>query len=196
MRATGGFADCALCPLGTTLGLRFFPQNGQHPLSTGSQPPPSAPQPLDEVLRLHARPAPRFLFRSSSDAAPGGRPTRGPAAYRSAETPVGRLSPLLPLSQADKEDRPLCLLWRGEWGLLGAAQSPLGTNCLFAEIASHSCSHGHPRMDEGAGGRGRCGDGWEGRRTYDSCWLSVPLGCTLRRSALVSKGSMLFQPDC
>lgn len=65
---------------------------------------------------------------------------------------MGRLSLLL-LSQADKEDRPLCLLWLGEWGLLGAGPPPLGTDCLFAEIPSHSCRHSHPRMDGvGVGG--------------------------------------------
>ena len=93
------------------------------------------------------------------------------------DSPAGRLSPLL-LSQADKEDRPLCLQWLGEWGLLGAASSPVGTDCLFAEIPSHSCS---PRMDGGGLG---CGDGRGGGNMTAACSLSVPWGPTLRRPTL------------
>lgn len=100
---------------------------------------------------------------------------------------MGRLSPLL-LSQADNEDRPLCLLWLGEWGLLGAAPAPLGTDCLFAEIPSHSCSLSHPRMDEGGG---RCARGGE-EEIGQLLALRSPGAHTEKAAALGPPGGLWF----
>lgn len=148
LRTTGSFADCVPWPLGTNLGLCFFQWSGQHPQHR--QPAPThSPSPWMRCLGSKPGQA-QIPIPEQLCCCPRRAANKGPSSLSlHRDSPAGRLSPLL-LSRADKEDRPLCLLWLGEWGLLGAAPAPLGTNCLFAEIPSHSCSQGHPRMD-GAG---------------------------------------------
>lgn len=92
----------------------------------------------------------------------------------------------------------MCLLWLGEWGLLGAAPAPLGTDCLFAEIPSHSCSLGHPRMDGG----GRWARG--GEEEIGQLLALCSPGAHMEKAALLGPGvgggdgggSMVFWPAC